>query len=127
VEVIFDTNALSALAEKDAALIEKLRQARRVAVTLISLGEFTFGIRQSQKREELEDWLLSLLQRVEVLCLDLGTIEHYASIRAELQQAGTPIPANDCWIAALVRQHHMPIVSRDRYFDFVDQVRRIDW
>ena len=126
-EVILDTNALSALAGKDAGLIAALRQARRVAVTLISLGEFTFGIRQSRKREELEDWLQSFLQRAEVLSLDLKTIDQYASLRAELQKAGTPIPANDCWIAALVRQHHLPILSRDQHFDFVEQVRRIDW
>ena len=41
--------------------------------------------------------------------------------------AGTPIPANDCWIAALARQHRLPIVSLEEHFDVVDQVRRIAW
>lgn len=125
--MILDTNALSALAEKDASLIGKLGQARRIAVTLISLGEFNFGIRRSRRRAELENWLRALLTRAEVLAPDLDTIEPYAAIRAELQMAGTPIPANDCWIAALVRQHHLPLMSRDRHFDMVNMVRRIEW
>jgi predicted nucleic acid-binding protein len=58
---------------------------------------------------------------------DFGTLPHYARLRAELKAAGTPIPANDCWISALALQHRMPLLSRDRHFDFVSGVRRIDW
>jgi predicted nucleic acid-binding protein len=31
------------------------------------------------------------------------------------------------WIAALARQHALPILSRDRHFDFVPGLRRIGW
>ena len=65
--------------------------------------------------------------RAGVLTLDLRTIDQYAAVRTELRKAGTPIPANDCWIAALARQHRLPIVSLDEHFDVVDQVRRIAW
>lgn len=125
--MILDTNALSSLAEKDARLIARLRNARRVVVTMISLGEFTYGIRQSRLASELDVWLKGFLMRAEVLTLDLRTIDQYAAVRTELRMAGTPIPANDCWIAALARQHRLPIVSRDEHFDKVDQVRRIAW
>jgi tRNA(fMet)-specific endonuclease VapC len=125
--MILDTNALSALAEKDPGLLGRLGQARRLATTLISVGEFSYGIRLSGKREELADWLKACLLRVDVLCPDLGTVDQYASVRTELRRAGTPIPANDCWIAALVRQHRLPIVSRDAHFDVVSGIRRIGW
>jgi predicted nucleic acid-binding protein len=127
VAVILDTNALSSLAEKDARLVATLRNARRVVVTMISLGEFTYGIRQSRSATELEAWLKRFLMRAEVVTLDMRTIDHYAAVRTESRKAGTPIPANDCWIAALARQHRLPLVSRDERFDSVDQVRRIDW
>jgi len=39
--------------------------------------------------------------------------------------AGTPIPANDCWIAALAQQHRLPIISQDRHFDSVKGIQRI--
>ena len=125
--MILDTNALSALAQKDRGLLARLGDARRLAVTLISLGEFRYGIAQSRLRDELEDWLEAFLRRAEVLCPDMRTLPHYADVRSELRQAGTPIPANDCWIAALVRQHGLSLLSRDQHFDLVDEVRRVEW
>lgn len=44
-----------------------------------------------------------------------------------LKRAGQPIPGNDVWIAALGRQHALPILSLDRHFDLVAGVRRISW
>ena len=45
----------------------------------------------------------------------------------ELRQAKTPIPENDVGIAALARQHALPLLSRDAHFDCVAGVRRIGW
>jgi tRNA(fMet)-specific endonuclease VapC len=125
--MILDTNALSALAARDPALIAKIAKAPRVCVTLITLGEYQFGIRQSAYREELGKWLAAFLERAEVLSPNLPTLPIYADIRLELKKAGTPIPANDVWIAALVRQHGMPILSRDEHFDRVTGIVRLDW
>jgi len=36
-------------------------------------------------------------------------------------------PANDLWIAALCRQHPLPLLSRDRHFDGVNGIKRIGW
>ena len=36
-----------------------------------------------------------------------------------LKQSGRPLPSNDLWIAALARQHRLPLLSRDGHFDFV--------
>lgn len=125
--MILDTNALSAFAEKDPNLIKCIRSAPRLCVTLISLGEYHYGISQSNKQEELAAWLNAFLERAEMLSPAMSTLPHYADIRRELKAAGTPIPANDCWIAALVREYKMPIVSKDRHFDKVGGVLRLDW
>jgi predicted nucleic acid-binding protein len=55
------------------------------------------------------------------------TCVYYAAIRTELKASGSPIPANDAWIAALARQHRMPIVSRDVHFDRVRGAERLGW
>lgn len=125
--MILDTNAVSALAEKDTKLIQSIQSAPRLCVTLISLGEYHYGISQSKKQKELSAWLKAFLERAEMLAPALTTLPHYADIRRELKAAGTPIPANDCWIAALVREHQMPIVSKDRHFDKIGGVRRLEW
>lgn len=126
--VILDTNAVSALAQKNQTLIQKLSETRRLAVTVISLGEYTYGTRQSRFRLELETWLKKrFLPFVEILFPDLSTVEHYADIRTELKAEGTPIPANDIWIAALARQYSLPVLSLDRHLDQVKSLDRIAW
>jgi predicted nucleic acid-binding protein len=44
-----------------------------------------------------------------------------------LKQSGRPLPSNDLWIAALARQHRLPLLSRDGHFDFVSALQRIGW
>ncbi len=125
--MIFDTNAVSALADQDKALIELVQAAPRITVTIISLGEYEFGISKSRHRSELEAWLDALLLKVDVLLVEQKTLPFYAEVRSQLKVVGTPIPANDCWIAALAQQHRLPIVSQDRHFDSVKGIQRISW
>ena len=125
--MILDTNALSALLDKDTALLEVIRESRELALPVIVLGEFRFGIGVSRRRDQYEAWLKRDLSLFHVLSVVERTSVYYAAIRSELKASGSPIPANDTWIAALARQHRMPIVSRDTHFDRVRNIQRIDW
>jgi tRNA(fMet)-specific endonuclease VapC len=125
--VILDTNGLSAVADGDAALEPVLRKAAEVAVPVIVLGEYRYGIRQSRDRQRYEQWLTESIRNYRVLDVDEETAISYANLRSELKRAGTPIPSNDVWIAALCRQHSFPLLSRDRHFDLVRGIERIDW
>jgi tRNA(fMet)-specific endonuclease VapC len=125
--VILDTNALSALLDKEAALLEAIRDSRELALPVIVLGEFRFGISVSRRRDEYLAWLRRDLPLFRVLPVVEETSIYYATIRSELKAGGSPIPANDAWIAALARQHRMPIVSRDTHFDKVKNIERLGW
>ncbi|MGA7557693.1 MAG: type II toxin-antitoxin system VapC family toxin [Terriglobales bacterium] len=125
--MILDTNGLSAVADGDAALEPILRAAAEVAVPVIVLGEYRYGIRQSRDRQRYEQWLAEAILGCRVLDVDEETATSYAAIRSELKRAGTPIPPHDAWIAALCRQHSLPVLSRDRHFDLVRGIDRIDW
>jgi predicted nucleic acid-binding protein len=125
--MLLDTNALSALAARNEELIKTLESAPRLAVTIISVGEYVYGLTQSRHRNELADWLEAFLSRAELLHIGRRTLPHYAEVRRQLKKDGTPIPANDCWIAALAKEHRLPIVSRDQHFDAVKGLRRIYW
>jgi predicted nucleic acid-binding protein len=125
--MILDTNGLSALAEGELRLEPILRKATQIAVPVIVLGEYRYGIQQSRERQRYEHWLVEYLPKFRVLNVDEQTTTSYAAVRGELKRAGTPIPSNDVWIAALCRQHSLPVLSRDRHFDFVPGLRRIDW
>ena len=123
--MILDTNALSAWAEGVAAVEAPLRSARRLVVPTIVLGEYYFGIRQSSHRSRYEDWLQRYLPLAEIAIVNHATAGVYADLRRELKRSGNPIPSNDAWIAALSRQHGLPVLSNDAHFDQVDGVQRI--
>ena len=125
--MILDTNGLSAFAEGEPALEPLLRKTTQIAIPVIVLGEYRLGIAQSRYRATYENWLREWIAAVSVLDIDDETTHSYAAIGAELKKKGKPIPTNDLWIAALCRQHSLPLLSRDRHFDLVTGLRRIAW
>ena len=125
--MILDTNALSAMADGDPDLEPVLNRARELSIPVIVLGEYRYGIAQSRSSARYEKWLAELAANCRVLPIDEDTAAAYAAVRADLKRAGRPIPANDAWIAALARQHAMPVISRDEHFDFVPKVKRLSW
>jgi len=125
--MIVDTNALSAAADADPAILALLARADQMAIPVIVLGEYRYGIGQSRRRASYESWLTDLLRDCLVLDVNEPTTQHYAEIVLELKRLGKPIPTNDLWIAALCRQHSLPLLSRDRHFDLVAGTKRIAW
>jgi predicted nucleic acid-binding protein len=125
--VILDTNALSAVADGDASLEPLLQRPSELSIPVIVLGEYRYGIWQSRERKHYEQWLEESLPNYRILDIDEETAVHYASVRAEMKKAGTPIPMNDLWIAALCRQYALPLLSRDKHFDSVNGLQRIAW
>ena len=125
--MILDTNAVSAFFEDVPAACVAVGGTEVLAVPSIVLGEYRFGLSGSRLRAELEAKLGRLERLADVLSVDAETARHYAAIRRELKDAGTPIPGNDLWIAALVRQHGLPLLSNDAHFDHVKDLTRIGW
>ena len=125
--MILDTNGLSALAEGEPGLEPLLRRAAQVAIPVIVLGEYRYGISQSRSQLQYEQWLAEYLPSFRILDVDERTTISYSGVRRELKKAGTPIPSNDVWIAALCRQHALPLLTRDRHFDAVSGITRLDW
>lgn len=125
--MILDTNALSAFFEGDPKLEAKLSPVTELYLPVIVLGEYRFGLLRSKRRRVIEAALGRLEASATVLAIDADTARPYAEIRDRLKQAGSPIPSNDLWIAALAAQHALPILSRDVHFDRVRAVTRVSW
>ncbi|MGB9491742.1 MAG: type II toxin-antitoxin system VapC family toxin [Terriglobales bacterium] len=125
--MILDTNALSAAADDDREVAAVLARADLIAIPVIVLGEYRHGIAQSRNRASYENWLTGLLNDCMVLDVTEPTTHYYAEITLELKRKGKPIPTNDIWIAALCRQHSMPLLSRDGHFDLVAGNKRVGW
>ena len=125
--MILDTNAISAFLAGDTNVEEVAPEAVLIAIPVIVLGEYRYGLLRSNSRERIERALSGLLATSQILPVDEESTHHYALVRSELRQAGTPIPENDVWIAALARQHELPVLSRDAHLDAVRRLRRISW
>lgn len=119
--VALDTNAYSDFLRGDPIRVEIVRQADRLRLPLIVLGElragFAVGSREAENLATLRQFLAS--PRVSVLLPDEMTTEHYARVFRQLRKQGAAIPTNDLWIAALALQHGLELCSSDAHFQHV--------
>lgn len=125
--VILDTNALSAFVDGDEKLLRILEKESELAVPAIVFGEYLYGIQQSRWRKSYEAWLRTNLGLFDLLPAARKTAEQYSEIRRELRSAGTPIPTNDLWIAAVAREHQVPLATRDAHFRAVRGIHLLTW
>ena len=125
--VLIDTNIYSLAMRGDTKVIDALRMIDRIGFSAISVGElysgFKGGNRESKNKEELNLFLDS--PRVVLHPIDEGTAEFYAAILDDLREAGTPIPTNDIWIAAVAFQHGYKLFSKDHHFNAVPGLVRL--
>ena len=125
--MILDTNALSAFADGDAKLLPVIENEAGLALPVIVLGEYLYGIQQSRFRVRYQRWLDVNLSLFDLLVVGIETARRYAELRRELKTAGTPVPSNDTWIAALAREHRLPVVTRDVHFQAVSGLHLLSW
>jgi len=125
--MILDTNAVSALFAGNSTIEAVLSNSLKHHLPAIVLGEYRFGIRRSSRKRKLTSLLDTLEQESYILTVDATTARHYAETRFALKGAGTPIPENDLWIVALAQQYELEIVSQDKHFDIVKNIKRISW
>ena len=124
--VALDTNRITDLFRGDLELAEQLGTAEEVWIPLFALGEIKAGFQGGTQQRRNESLLNRLLAKptVGVLLPSRETAESYARIFVQLRRAGTPVPDNDLWIAALVLEHDLVLITRDRHFERIPQVIR---
>ena len=125
--MILVTNAISAVLTGDRGIAGLLAPVEYPHLPWIVVGAYGFGLMESRHRKHLEDLFRKLEAESVVLYPDQETVASYARVRHELKQNGTPIPENNVWIAAIVRQYGLPLVSKDSHFDRVPGIHRLSW
>lgn len=119
-----DTSAYSHFKRGEAQVVDLIDRADWIGVPVVVLGELEAGFRQgrraAQNQTELQAFLASPL--VDVLSVTEEIVSTYADIVLDLKKAGTPLPANDIWIAALAVRHGAPVLTYDAHFRSVARV-----
>ena len=122
-----DTNRYTDLCRGEQSVIEAVEMADEVWLPFVVVGELRAGFAAGSQGPRNEAVLRQFLLKPGVGILYAGeqTTHHYANVYRQLRKQGTPIPANDMWIAALVLEHSLVLAARDAHFDTLAQLVRI--
>jgi len=127
---LLDTNMLIAAIKGRAPVREKLEaiDASRLLISPIVLGELLTGVEKSQHRSSSRERLLGVLSGLHMVDIQPEAAFAYGKIRAALESAGTPIGANDLWIAAHALSLEAVVVTdNEREFRRVPDLQIENW
>ena len=74
---------------------------------------------QMKKLFTIDDFSVAVISR--------RTSRIYASLYASLKKAGTPIPTNDIWIAAVTIEYGGVLLTNDRHLLSVERLRTVKY
>lgn len=125
--IALDTNRYSDFCRGVGEVVEAVARAEKILLPFVVLGELRAGFQAGTRALQNERYLTRFLNspRVQLLLADEQTTHHYAEIFTQLRKQGTPIPTNDIWIAALMVQHNLLLLARDKHFDALPQLARL--
>ena len=130
---LLDTNILIYLIKKHppevAERINALDEEDSLAMSFITWAELLHGAEGSQRRQATLQQLDALALQVPVLYPQGPFIcQHYAEQATALRRRGTPIGANDLWIACHALALDAVLVSHNgREFRRIEGLRLVDW
>ena len=122
--ILLDSNAYSRLMRGDDQTAAVVRDATEILMSAVVVGELLYGFRSGSRLERNMADLRSFLNNPYVSFVPVGpvTADRYSRVAAALRARGSPIPANDMWIAAHALETGADLVSADRHFESVDGI-----
>ena len=123
---VLDTSAYSHFMRGDPQVVELVDSSDWLGMPAVVLGELEVGFllgtstRLAENRATLGHFMANPV--VEELGLDHEGGRIYAEILVSLRRAGTKIPSNDIWIAAVAARHGSTVLTYDRHFEAVRRV-----
>ena len=128
---LLDTNHVG-MAVKPASLVaqrvlEARRAGARLGTCLPVLCEIEVGLRQVRHKSTYRRELNHLLREIRLWPIDLKTTEIYGDIHMQLRRRGRILSQVDIMIAALAKQMKLTILTTDRDFEGVPEIRTADW
>ena len=130
---LLDTCTLSdAIRNPQGRVAERLKalsasHPEQLVTSVIVQCELLFGANKVASNS-LADKIDTLLQFIPPLPLDANVAAHYATLRAKLERAGTPIGPNDMLIAAHALAHNATLITdNEAKFRRVTGLRVENW
>jgi predicted nucleic acid-binding protein len=128
---LVDTNHLSAAINPVSPVRERFYQQHRLGARFRTcipvLCELEVGIQDSAHVDSYRHQLTHLLRKVKLIPLEPTLAQDYGAIFRELRRLGRPLSQVDMMLAALVRQLKWTLLTADRDFDALPDIRTENW
>jgi len=98
-----------------------------VGISAVTEAELRFGAARKAASPQLTLAVEEFLLRVEILPWDSEAAKHYATLRTTLEDSGAPMGNLDMMIAGHALAAEAMLVTHDRVFHRVKQLRIEDW
>ena len=92
-------------------------------ISTIALGELYIGINRVVNKSKHTRKLNEFLKIATVLNVDIESAAIYGEIVAVLYKSGKPIPTNDVWIASIALQNNLTLITQDKHFLEINQLK----
>jgi tRNA(fMet)-specific endonuclease VapC len=130
VRYLLDTNTVSYIIKGNFPSVrERLLKVpiAEVGISVITEAELRFGVAKLPHAAKLGIVVEEFLRRIEVLPWDSAAAQHYANLRAALEENGEPMGNLDLMIASQALAVGAVVVTNDRVFRRVRGLRVEDW
>ena len=127
-KIVLDTNIYCDFAEGIPDAVDAMATyGEYIFIPSIVIGELSFGFMKGSRQQINEKKLQQIINRlrIEIIDVNKNVARRYAIIYLSLLKKGAKIPINDVWIAACCMEVGGTLLTRDKHFEFVDQIESI--
>lgn len=127
-KIVLDTNIYCDFAEGLPDAVDAMATyGEYIFIPSIVIGELSFGFMKGSRQQFNEKKLQQIINRLKIEIIDVNknVARRYAIIYLSLVKKGAKIPINDVWIAACCMEVGGTLLTRDKHFEFVDQIESI--
>ena len=127
-KIVLDTNIYCDFAEGIPDAVDAMATyGEYIFIPSIVIGELSFGFMKGSRQQFNEKKLQQIINRlrIEIIDVNKNVARRYAIIYLSLVKKGAKIPINDVWIAACCMEVGGTLLTRDKHFEFVDQIESI--
>ena len=128
---LLDTNHVGMAVDRASVVGQRIFEARlkgtRLGTCLPVLCEIEAGLRQVRHKVKYRRDLNHLLVQLRLWPIDLKTTQIYGDLYGELRRRGRILSQVDIMVAALARQRKLTILTTDRDFEALPDIRTVDW
>lgn len=126
---LLDTNTVSYFLKNQPNVVPRVikEPVGSLRISAITEGELHYGLAHRPQATRLAQLVHAFLDRVEVLPWDSQVAAQYGSLRAACRQQGLALADLDMLIAAQALAANCILVTSDKAFQQIPQLRTEDW